>query len=132
MSSNEISWWEGATSRVLGSVSWGKMKELGDIQLSKPWADDADRMWRVAITAKLSDEMVRFWGKKMCGDYPMELYIFGRNEDGLPSGVWILQKMSQVQVPLYDISEAVKSTMAWTIEFVQDERWLSMPIRRGE
>ena len=133
MSFGERLWWEEATSRVLGSVSWDKMKQLGDVQLNKPWPDDANRMWSVAITMKnLSDAMVGFWGERLCGDYPMELYIHGQNEEGLPSGIWILQKMSHVQCPLYEISEAVCSTTAWKIEFVQDERWLAMPIRREE
>jgi len=124
MSGGKRLWWEEVTSRVLGSVSWDEMKRLGDIQLSNPWGDDADRLWRVSINAmKLSEEMVKFWGMKMCGDSPMELYIFGRNDDGLPSGIWILQKMSQV------FTEGVRDSTAWTIEFVQDEKLLAMPIR---
>jgi len=125
MSGGKRLWWEEVTSRILGSVSWDEMKRLGDIQLSKPWGDDADRLWRVAINAmKLSEEMVTFWANHLCGDSPMELYIFGRNDEGLPSGIWILQKMSQV------FTEGVRDSTAWTIEFVQDEKLLAMPIRR--
>ena len=124
MSGGKRLWWEEVTSRVLGSVSWDEMKRLGDIQLSNPWGDDADRLWRVSINAmKLSEEMVGFWGGQLCGASPMELYIFGRNDEGLPSGIWILQKMSQV------FTEGVRDSTAWTIEFVQDEKLLAMPIR---
>jgi len=127
MSGGKSIWWEEVTSRALGRVSWDEMKQLGDIQLSKPWDDDADRLWQVSINAmKISDEMVKFWGRKMCGDSPMELYIFGRNDDGLPSGIWILQKMTQVE----DFAEDIRGATAWTIEFVQDERFLAMPISR--
>jgi len=127
MSFGERLWWEEATSRVLGSVSWDKMKQLGDVQLNKPWPDDANRMWSVAITMKnLSDAMVGFWGERLCGDYPMELYIHGQNEEGLPSGIWILQKMCQETF----LTQDRKEMPSWKIEFVQDERWLAMPILR--
>ena len=126
MSGGERLWWEEETSRVLGSVSWGKMKQLGDVQLNKPWDDDANMMWRVSITMKnLSDAMVGFWGERLCGDSPMELYIHGQNEEGLPSGIWILQKMCQEST----LTEDGKEMPSWKIEFVQDERWLAMPIR---
>jgi len=128
MSGGERLWWEEETSRVLGSVSWDRMKQLGDVQLNKPWDDDANRMWRVAITMKnLSDEMVGFWGAKLCSDYPMELYIYGQNEEGLPSGIWILQKINRNAV-LTETEEEIMLTELW---FVQDERMLAMPIRRG-
>ena len=127
MSGGERLWWEEATSRVLGSVSWDKMKQLGDVHLEKPWPDESSRLWSVAITMKnLSDAMVGFWGERLCGDYPMELYIHGQNEEGLPSGIWILQKMCQETF----LTQDRKEMPSWKIEFVQDERWLAMPIRR--
>jgi len=126
MSGGERLWWEEATSRVLGSVSWGRMKQLGDVRLEKPSGDDM--MWRVSITMKdLSDEMVGFWGGNLCGNDPMELYIYGQNEEGLPSGIWILQKVNRNAV-ITDSEEEIMLTELW---FVQDERMLAMPIRRG-
>ena len=125
MSGGKRLWWEEATSRVHGNVSWDTMKQLGDVRLEKPWGDET--MWRVAITMKnLSDEMVGFWGGKLCGGSPMELYIHGQNEEGLPSGIWILQKMCQEST----LTEDGKEMPSWKIEFVQDESQLAMPIRR--
>jgi len=125
MSIGERLWWEEATSRVLGSVSWDSMKQLGEVHLEKPWGDDM--MWRVSITMKdLSDEMVGFWGGKLCGDNPMELYIHGQNEEFLPSGIWLLQKLNRNAI----LTDSEEEIMLTEIEFVQDERWLAMPMRR--
>lgn len=124
MSAGERLWWEETVSRTMGSVTWDKMKQLGDIQLHRPCPFDTDRMWRVDITmTNPSEAMKIFWSEQMCGDCPMELYIYGRNEEGLPSGIWILQKISSSSL----LTEDGEEIPSLTIGFVQDERYLAIP-----
>jgi len=117
MSAGERLWWEEVVSRRLGSVTWDTMKQLGEANLNKPFDNDSVRTWGVRIAmAKVSREMHEFWAASICGDSPMELHIYGCNEEGIPSGIWILQKVSTMDDSL-------------TIEFVQDEKYLAIPIR---